>query len=242
MFKKMISLILAIHFLMALSTNVTAECSNDSEDNASIDLFALSTVKEDGNQVTLTSIIKESSGAFVVEQIAIIPNEGVSTSEIVEKLESHKIIITTNSSNNQPNGRHSVTVSEQDDSISMTGWVTSTYLKSYSNGMETLKLTKCSGGASVSDPTVQIISENVIYACSGHRITGGFIEQRKERNPSNYSSWSYNTPSSWVYVYNNGIALVGGCCCFTMKRIRGTSSHVWTLTVSAPVSSSLITF
>ena len=232
--KKMISLFLSVWLIISLPVFVFAEQKEIWRSAEKNDLCKNSTIEIKNEQVLITKIEREKADRFVVNEITVVPSLDSSTSEIVEKIKSGELSIRLQSNNPSSSPGGIVENSEHDSAISMLGWVRSTYSQKTYNAKSALKLIKCSGGATVSDPSVQLVSQNVIYACNGRSVSNNqLVTQRKERNPS-MTSWSYNAPSTWVYVFDDAAALIGCSCTFTMKRV-GSSTHTWSLIINANV-------
>ena len=201
-------------------------------------------VIEDENKVLINKTEKITNEIYIENSITLIPKEGVQTNEMLEEIynENTKLKVLAISDGE----RDTVTVeapnqylSAYDAAISVLGWVRCYYWQSYdSAGHPTIKPTGCEGGVSVLDSTVRVISDHAKMGCFGYATGLGIVQQETETTVVG-SSWQLDTPDTWVAVRDDdGRALVGANCTYTMQRIRSTSGHTWDLYIQVLIRES----
>lgn len=100
------------------------------------------------------------------------------------------------------------------------------------NGRDYILLTKVSGGIVPLDTIVYATDQKVVYGCVGHTVG---IGQKVTQSPTG-SSWSYTTPSSWEYVYDNSdLSIVGVNYEVTLHHRNSTWNHSILNNILGPV-------
>lgn len=110
-----------------------------------------------------------------------------------------------------------------DDSISVKAVITIYYSRITKNGVDYAKVTKASGGWTISDSSVSLSNRKVSIGSSGWPVNSQSIEKKPTEN-----SWNYSTPFTWEYISLNAGHHIGANSTVTLKR--GGSS--WELTLN----------
>ncbi len=108
-----------------------------------------------------------------------------------------------------------------DSSQGVKAYSTIYYTRTTKSGVGYAKVTKATGGWTVSDKSISLSNRVVKIGTSGWPAG----TQSITKNPSG-NSWSYTTPTSWKYISTEGENAIGATSTVTLKR--GTRS-TWTL-------------
>lgn len=118
-----------------------------------------------------------------------------------------------------------------DSTVSIKGYTTIYYNTKVTNNITYYLLTKVTGGYTVLDSSVQIVSQNVHYGEAGVTPADGNYQKYYDYTPT-YSSWSITTPfTTYVYTPGGGI---GATYTINLKRSSGTSR--WTYALNNTIS------
>ncbi|TYR81546.1 hypothetical protein FZC66_06830 [Priestia megaterium] len=109
---------------------------------------------------------------------------------------------------------------EWDSSYGVRAYSTIYYSRTTKDGVSYAKVTKASGGWSISDSSISLSSRKVTIGTSGWPAGTQSITKYPTGN-----SWSYSTPTSWEYISTTSGHSIGATSTVTLKR----GSSTWTL-------------
>lgn len=116
--------------------------------------------------------------------------------------------------------------SKTDSSISVRAYSTVHYSVKSIKGPDGIKETSASGGWKILDSSASLSGRTVLLGTSGLSTANGFGTVQKVTHDPSGNTWSYDTPSSWVYVLKgNDYETVGAT---TTVTIHGHGSS-WKL-------------
>lgn len=175
------------------------------------------TVSIEENEVHLTRQIRLSNNSnntieWEKNNIVLVPSENKTVNDIVTML---------NNINNRWNDHEYH--EDADPTLSVKLYSTIYYSTKTENNRPKILLTKVSGGATIFDSNVYLSSQTVGAGC----VSGYGGGQSTNYYPTTLS-WSYNSPSSWDYVYNFN-PIVGAWYKVTIQRETG--GNPWTFQI-----------
>ncbi len=242
--KKLLSIVLGMTIIMSIIPGAYAKEIFDSEDNKAVvspnqyqpiknstssvlishDFLMESEIEQLSEGIVLSrdTLLSKQAGteSYVKELVCIYPGEGVSIRELETKI--NEVIVSQRSSGSKYE-------SLPDDSYSLTAYTTIYYDRKTDDKGELIKLTSVSGGYTISDRQVKVISQSLEYGCTGFIEGGGtYMTQNADYGPSS-SAWSINTPSSWKYVYTSS-PIVGAYYWLKLQRIG--NAYTWDLAIT----------
>lgn len=192
------------------------------EVNLTYDFIRNAQASIDNNVILFSKTTSQGNNSYLCETIYVVPTANTSAITLLNDLTKQAT----------SNARNAITVEEFDPSISIKGWVTTTYVSISSSLGPASKVTGVSGGYTKSDRSVSVSSQTVCYGSTGFRAsTGNFIEQNVDEYPTS-TSWEYTAPANWEYIVEAGVHNIGANCTFDLVRYGST----WSFTVESIVS------
>lgn len=144
------------------------------------------------------------------ETVMLVPSDGTTPNEIIENINSMLVSRSSGSKYEE----------DFDSTFSAKLYMTIYYDRKTENNRNYILLTQVSGGLSDFDSYTYATDQTVTYGCSG--VLGS---QSASQNPIT-SSWSYTTPSSWEYVYEDtNLSVVGAYYEVVLNRGGSTWEH-----------------
>lgn len=218
--------VLCMLFISPLALAIDINSSNVTSKNQEVlltrEYLSNATIIEENGYLQIVSDKQLSSNSYQKDTVILIPNAEKTVSEIHNSIDAFINNYTTR-------GSGSDYFEDWDSSGGLKAWTTVYYSTTTISGVEYLKVTKVTGGLSIVDPTYSITSHKVIIGCTGWSASSGYKEQNTTKTPGlSTFSWSYNAPTSWLYINTEAPIAVAGAN-YQIKIKRGGSSWNFTL-------------
>lgn len=218
--KKCLSVLLAIAVCFGFCATTYASSDENSSVNEPIldyTFLASSNIAEvDGNVV----IIKETSNPLQGrsnisnekrETIVLVPNENSSAEDIMNDINSFLSARSNGSKFEEASDRN----------LSATIYTTIYYTRKTENKRNYILLTQVEGGVSHLDGFTSVVSQFVRMGC-----VDAYTQSQKETKYPERLTWSYDTPTSWEYVYEDAnLSIVGAF--YEVELKRGSPNYTW---------------
>ena len=230
----MILLVLALMAMNSFEVSAAFNHAQDSEDNAYTLCYDEVRETEEGNFEFI--LRRQGETAIDATTTLVVPLSEEYYQTLHELVKSRQEMTRA--------GSHSATTTQVDTSYSFSISLTATAVSNTINGMDYWKLSSVSctiTGASGTSGNymgsgVYVLIQNLTAGNSGFSPSAGYVQRVGYRTYGGTArSWTYSTPSSWEYVDNQYMCIIGASVAITAQRGASGTGSSWTTTVSANI-------